>query len=161
MDKEHKRRIGELYRQMYPVMLAYAGTVLNPALAEEAVQDTFLVACRRADALFSSPNPQGWLMNTLKNTIRSMQKERKEMTVMLGRYLLDRYGECCSAEEALPMSLLFGNMAGTEEFRLLYELVIVGKSHKELAEARGISLTACRKRVQRAKETLKKFFEKN
>ena len=38
-------------------------------LAEEAVQETFRIACAKADRLAESENRQGWLINTLKNVL--------------------------------------------------------------------------------------------
>jgi len=35
-------------------------------------------------------------------------------------------------------------------------MAVNGRSHKEMAESRGISVNACKKRVQRAKEVLRK-----
>ena len=47
-------------------------------------------------------------------------------------------------------------MSDLEEFQLLKEMAVDGKSHLEMAQARGISVNACKKRVQRAKEVLQK-----
>ena len=55
----------------------YANIVLsNASLAEEAVQETFVIACTKQHALENSPNPEGWIMNTLKNVCRNIQKNR-------------------------------------------------------------------------------------
>ena len=66
---------------------AYARRGLSdPSLAEEAVQDSFRGACEREDKLFASDNPEGWLMNVLKNVIRSTRRERARLaeTVLEG-----------------------------------------------------------------------------
>ena len=54
------------------------------------------------------------------------------------------------------MNILYQDIADTEEFKLLFEMAVEGKSHKEMAEARGITVDACKKRVQRAREKLLK-----
>ena len=157
MEALWQKPISALYREMFPVLMAYAQTVLSPATAEEAVQETFEIACQKPEDLFSSPNPRGWLMNTLKNTIRNIQKDREMVSDLLGQYLLALYGQCNSAEDELPLKELYADMADTEAFRLLYEHAVIGLSQKEIAETRGISLAACRKRIQRAKAELKKI----
>lgn len=62
-----KFEIEKLYKEMYPALYAYALRVLkNPALAEEAIQDAFCIACEKRDRVLSNPRPQGWIMTTLK-----------------------------------------------------------------------------------------------
>ena len=54
------------------------------------------------------------------------------------------------------MRLMYENVSHTEEFKLIKEMAIDGRSHLEMANARGITISACKKRVQRAKEMLQK-----
>jgi len=57
-------------------MLSYATSALqNFHLAEEAVQNTFKLACIKIDSLMSSDKPSGWLMNALKFIIRNKRRE--------------------------------------------------------------------------------------
>ena len=72
--------IAQLYREMYRKLVVYAENALNDSLAEEAVQDTFRIACSKYDELMNSSNPQGWLMNTLKNVIRNIKVYPKSRT---------------------------------------------------------------------------------
>ena len=58
VDRDQERLLEELYREMYSVLLCYANAALkDKALAEEAVQDTFRIACAKADDLSASVNP--------------------------------------------------------------------------------------------------------
>ena len=41
--------IAQLYREMYRKLVVYAENALNDSLAEEAVQDTFRIACSKYD----------------------------------------------------------------------------------------------------------------
>ena len=60
MMVRYKLEIERLYLQMYAMLFEYARASLSSdALAEEAVQDTFHIACQKPDELFSSPNPEG------------------------------------------------------------------------------------------------------
>ena len=48
VDRDQDRLLEELYREMYSVLLCYANAALkDKALAEEAVQDTFRIACAK------------------------------------------------------------------------------------------------------------------
>ena len=47
-------------------------------------------------------------------------------------------------------------MADLEEFQMVKGMVLDGKSYLELSQELGISIVTCRKRMQRAKEILRK-----
>lgn len=158
MNEEQRKQIGELYLEMYAMLMAYAQAALaQDSLAEEAVQETFRIACEKVDVLLSSPNPRGWLVNTLKFSISNIRSKRRA-----AQRLLEEYQEAAQLndrafyEDILPVEILYEDLSHTEEFKLLTELAIEGKSHKEMAESRGISVSACKKRVQRAKELFRK-----
>ena len=52
-------------------------------LAEEAVQETFRIACAKADRLAESENRQGWLINTLKFVIRNTLRNQTKLKNLL------------------------------------------------------------------------------
>ena len=71
--------IGQLYHENFKPLYRYAKNALNdPSIAEEATQEVFCLACVKSEELSQSNNPQGWLMNTLKNLIRSTKREREK-----------------------------------------------------------------------------------
>lgn len=60
--KNRDAEIEQLYREMFDSLIAYAACSLrNYSLAEEAVQETFRIACAKQDELFASPNRRGCL----------------------------------------------------------------------------------------------------
>ena len=73
---------------------------------------------------------------------------------MIEEYLDLQIRESCVSEDRLRVELLYQNVAGLDEFKLLAEMAIDGLSHKEMADKRNISVSACKKRVQRAREVL-------
>ena len=155
MNPEYGERIEQLYLEMYDMLFAYARcSFAEESLAEEAVQETFKIACQKPEQLCESPNPKGWLVNTLKYTIRNMKRSRDSMQQLLS--LVEQNEPATYSEDRLPLDLMYENLSNTEDFRLLVEMAVEGKSHLEMATARGISVNACKKRVQRAKETLQK-----
>ena len=139
---------------MYDMLITYARCSFEEeSLAEEAVQETFQIACQKPDKLCESINPKGWLVNTLKFTIRNMKRSRESARQILSSYLIE---SIAFSEDKLSLQLMYENVSHTEEFKLIKEMAIDGRSHLEMANARGISVSACKKRVQRAKETLQK-----
>ena len=157
MNAEQRQRIEELYLEMFDKLMIYARCNLDSeALAEEAVQETFRIACQHPDGLFNSPNPHGWLVLTLKNTIRNIKRNQAAAKRIVERYLMTQVNEISFSEDHINLNILYENVADTEEFKLLKELAIDGRSHEEMAQSRGITVSACKKRVQRAKEKLQR-----
>ena len=157
MTTTQRDKIGKLYQQMYEFLLSYALSYMeNRPLAEEAIQETFRIACMKPEALLESPNPKGWLINTLKNTMRNMERKRVNANKLLIAYTAAHGSSVAFSEDKLRMEISYSNVADSEEFKLIMEMAVDGRSHLEMAEARGISVDACKKRVQRAKEFLRK-----
>lgn len=155
MTTEQNKLIAQLYEEMFDMLLSYACASLEEApLAEEAVQETFQISCQKPEQLLESQNPKGWLVNTLKNTIRNIKRSRDHGRQILARYLATQTSDIAFSEDRVRLELTYGDLAETEEFKLLREMAVEGKSHLEMAKARGISVNACKKRVQRAKEKL-------
>lgn len=160
MDAEQSKQIESLYLEMFDKLMVYARAGLeNEALAEEAVQETFHIACLKPEKLCESANPQGWLVLTLRNTVRNMRSSRATAKRIVERYLLTQLKEVSFSDDRIQLNVLYENVADTEEFKLLSELAIEGRSHAEMAQSRGITVSACKKRVQRAKEKLQKKLE--
>ena len=157
MNAEQNRKIEELYREMFEKMKVYACCSLdNEALAEEAVQETFRIACQKSKQLCESINPQGWLVQTLKYIICNIKSSQATAKRIVEKYLIAQYKDDSFSEDHLDLHILYENVADTEAFKLLVEMAIEGKSHLEMATSRGISVSTCKKRVQRAKETLQR-----
>lgn len=156
MDSEYSEKITQLYLEMYDMLVSYARCSFEEeSLAEEAVQETFQIACQKPDKLCESLNPKGWLVITLKFTIRNMKRSRENARQLLSSYLIAQKDCVAFSEDKLCLQVMYEDIAHTEEFKLIKEMAIDGKSHLEMAEVRGITVSACKKRVQRAKETLK------
>lgn len=157
MTSSQRKYIAKLYSEMYDPLLSYALSVLaSPSQAEEAVQDTFQIACQKADEVCSCPNPKGWLTNTLKNVIgnelRQRMRDRKIIVDSLGAYI-DNMGP---HEDNVDVDILYGNVADTPEFKLIKAIALDGKSLLEISKELGISLDAVKKRAQRARTALQK-----
>lgn len=161
MNEAYKQRIEELYLEMHDKLIIYARCALkNDSLAEEAVQEAFHIACQKPEKLCNSPNPQGWLMLTLRNTIQNMRRSQTAAKNLMEKYIQKQPGSLVFSEDSFSFNILYDSVTDSEEFKLLYEMVIEGRSHEEMAASRGISLSACKKRVQRAKQVLQRKIKK-
>lgn len=88
--------------------------------------------------------------------IRNSRKSRKNGTRLLTDYLAVYRHDIAITEDTPSLELQYGKIVDMDEFQLIYEMAVEGKSHLEMAKSRGISVDACKKRVQRAKEVLRK-----
>lgn len=156
MTVDQRKRIEALYVDMYDLLLIYARNALdNDSLAEEAIQETFRIVCTKPEESLSSPNPKGWIINTLKYTIQNMKRSRDKANVLLTQYLAVHSNSFAFSEDGVSLEVMYDNVARSEEFQLIKEMAVEGRSHLEMARSRGISVDACKKRVQRAKEFLR------
>lgn len=150
-----RETVEKLYKEMYPALHAYARRVLeDSALAEEAIQDAFCIACARRDQFLTSPNPQGWIMLTLKHVMQNTLRAQAKLKALLA---LDAGAKQASGEpELMSVDLLFCDVSDSEDFRLLKQIALERCTILELSEELGVSVEACKKRVQRARKRLQK-----
>lgn len=156
MTREQQNYIEKLYSEEYQHLMTFAiGHLGSAVLAEEAVQETFAVACERAEHLCLSPNPKGWLVNTLKFVIRNIERRRKVAEKVATDALGDRL-DLLGAPDPTDPKLLYGNVAGTEEFKLMMSIGVEGLSFIEIAEEQGVSVSTVKKRAERARKLLQR-----
>lgn len=160
MDEITLHLIERLYREKYHFLLKYATYVFgDTSIAEEAVHETFIVACVYHEKLQVSPNPEGWLVNTHKFVCRNIQKyRRQEIRKMLSLVNEPAFRTNGYTDPALEKEHDLDNFVSPEDFLLLRKFVIEGYSHQDLAQELNITVDACKKRLQRAKEKFRKNF---
>lgn len=156
MDSEFIDQIEQLYIQLYDKLIVYALSSLDrPELAEEAVQETFRIACQKPQSVCDSPNPPGWIFNTLKYTICNIKSSQASAKKILEQYILTQVNDVSVSEDRIRIDVLYENVADSDEFQIIKEMAIEKRSHEEMAAKRGITVSACKKRVQRAKDKLR------
>ena len=142
---------------MYPLLFEYARSSLSSdSLAEEAVQDTFRIACQKPEAMINSPNPEGWIMNTLKNVLKNTIRNQNISRRILLDYFASNINDITVTNDRVGLEILYEDVADLEEFKIVKAMALEGKSYLEMSQELGISMAACRKRMQRARETLRK-----
>lgn len=147
--------IQQYYLEMYLQMLKYAQCILiDSSLAEEAVQESFRIACEKPRELCNSPNPKGWLMQTLKNVMRNMQRSRSRLNHLVIASLDQEDHLIDASESDLHLDLEYADLLSADDYSLLKLIALERYSMLEAAEEFGISVEACKKRVQRAKKKL-------
>ena len=161
MTAEQDRFFTAIYLDRRKPLLEYAESNLhNHALAEEAVQQAFEIACRKIEDFQSSPNPEGWIFNAVRFVVFNMaSRQRTESRVIAP---VDEYRPDLVAAPAdpLPLRVHFGQLVDSPQFWIVYEMEIVGRTLAEIAIDLGISEAACKKRAERARKHLQKKLRK-
>lgn len=124
-------------------------------IALDLVQETFLIACCKADTVCTHVKPAAWLYQTLSNlTKQESEKFKREIH-------WDDFERISGSEDLDPsMELYIPDSLSDSDRELLLLRFRDELSHREIAQRRGISEPACRKQlsraVQRCREALKK-----
>lgn len=160
LSKEELERIELIYRGQYLSLLNYAVCVLrNVSLAEEAVQDTFRIACSKPQKLFASPNPPGWITNVLKNVIKKILSQQKSYNKLLLKIMAAPKDEIISSDNPLSFETICSYLLDKDDFELFKKIDIEGYSIADAAKACGIGVEACKKRIQRIRKKLKDLYK--
>ena len=158
MTTAQRECIHQLYLSEYRRLFAVAYARLHDhAQANDAVQQTFSIACQRPEALLDGARPDKWLLSTLLRVIHEIWRDRAKREGPS----LDQLAEQSAPPQELPLEVLYGALADTEAFRLIKAVSVEGKTYEELAEEMGISVNACRIRVMRAKRFLQESLKIN
>ena len=159
ITKEQGRYIEQIFKNMYGSLYAYAVSNLkNDFQAEEAIQETFCIICQRPQDMLTSPNPNGWVMQTLKNVLKNTKRRNETLKKYFTaaenadvEWVCDPRSEACD-----DVDLLYAGLIREEDFYLLKQIILESRTMLDMAEELGISVEACKKRFQRAE---KKFRE--
>lgn len=161
MTAEQDQFLTDRYQAKRKFLLEYAESSLhNYVLSEEAVQQTFEIACRKIDDFCNSPSPDGWLTKTLSFVIRNIEsRQRSERRIIAP---MDDYRPDLVAAPEVPLSLrvTYGSLVETSQFRLVYEAEVLGHTYKEIAKNLGINESTCKKRAERARNWLQRKMRK-
>lgn len=157
MDNSKKEFLEKLFLENYSSMEYYAARFFkNQDLAQDVVQETFLIAQAKIEQVMESPSPKGWLFNTLKNVIGNTYKQQKRLANMIPI-------EDCELPTDMEISVetTYQSMISSEDLQILIWVYCEGWPYADVAEKLHIGLDACKKRIQRARLRFKAAFEKN
>lgn len=158
LNDEQLAFIDALYHEMSGRLRIYADSALDDDyLAEEAVQEAFRIACTKPQQVMSSDNPGGWMLNALKNVIRNMKRTMDNHS----RFVAEMISmEKPDGQTDSYVDTEYADLISQEDFELLKHIVLKQYSLLEAATELGISVEACKKRVQRAKTKMREKLSK-
>ena len=149
---EQAQFLENIYTENIQKLTQFANGFLHDKTSSNiAVQDSFYIACEKIESISTSPNPVGWMMNAVRFTSLNMLKARKkQMDLIISwddlqlckiPYSVDETGDSLVEQCKLTLS--------KSEFYLLNQILIQDVSYCDVSNYLGISIWACRKRVQR------------
>ena len=157
MKPEERELIDRLYFEMFESLVGYANSYLNDLhRAEELTQEVFISAVQKPQALLDSPNPKGWLYKAMWNMVQNNNRVTMRQMKLIADFLTLNGREITVSIDQPDLKLKYGALADTEEFKLIYDMAVLGKTHEEMAVERNISINTCKKRVERAKKVLQR-----
>lgn len=163
MTPDKEQIFTEYYRQYFNKLKIYAYSSLrNWTRAEEAAQDTFHIAWTKIDDFTSSKNPMGWLVNTLKFTIKNIKRhDNYQMKLFISLNDIGEVSGSDKAEVEIDIDGICQSVLSKEEYYLMRRIVLDNATYKEMSEELGIKLWTCQKRMQRILQKLRKYFDKS
>lgn len=155
LNTEQSLFIENLYREMYAPLYNYAYSALdNASLAEEAVQESFRIACSKPEAVTDCANPNGWIMNTTKYVICNMRRTYSSMAKLVVQSLSGEENIVSLSTSDDYSEIEYPNLISPEEYELIKNVALDKRSPRDMAKELGISVEACKKRIYRAKKRL-------
>lgn len=156
--------IQELYNSHFKALLNRTRRLgFGDEIAEDYVQETFLIAIKRIDDIKTCRKPRAYLTKILKNVI-GYNLRQTHSALRLLKKIQDQNADSpltgTHVEELDPETLYRGAVSA-EELRLLIQFYQEGKTSKEIAEASGIGIEACKKRILRAREHLRHILDES
>lgn len=148
--------ISQLFEQQYKRLTRIAYRLTGSMeLAEDLVQDTFLLAFIRYKDLVNHPCISGWLSTALKNLIWNENRRLENHPEIPLEYISDHPAPepPASLDEILPLC------APAEDRQILAWRYEQQLSYRDIAMRLGISEGTCRMRVHRLVKKYKPSFE--
>ncbi|MCI8415308.1 MAG: sigma-70 family RNA polymerase sigma factor [Ruminiclostridium sp.] len=146
--------VHELYQTCAPELFRIARyRLLEEQLAQDLVQEVFLLLLEKKDILKEHPNIKGWLMKTLNYRILHAVEQRGREFPLTELSLVPAPSKPDSLDEILPKQL------SAKEKHLLKLFYEEGLSYQELSARLGMMPATCGSRLHRARVKCKKYLD--
>lgn len=126
----------------------------DPALADDLVQDVFLKAMRYGKRFCVLDSPRGWLFQVARNTLVDKLRLDKS-TVPLPDDLVEEMQETAPVDALTECLLQILAALPAEDNDILMQCDLNGVRQQAYADAHGLSLSATKSRLLRARQRMR------
>jgi len=155
----HLESFGALYERYYNPMVALAYSMLaDRDLAEDAVQESFMVACRDLSNLKSKDKFAAWLAGICRNIARQMLRAKGKRILLNVEHSSNGQDDREQRFDAIRQAVWKLREAERELIVLHY---FNGFSRAQICQVLGISPQAVNGRLVRAKRKIAKHLKRN
>lgn len=147
MAPNRNQFLNELFHLEYKkLMLAARHLIGDVEVAQDLVQDTFILATIHYEKVKVHPKPEAWLMLTLHNLCRNEKRRQQSHQV----YSLSDCKDLPNDERTGSIDELLPVQLSDEDRKILIWRFEQRLEYKEISKMLGISEVGCRSRVSRA-----------
>lgn len=152
---ESNDALAEIYREAFGDVYKFVyHKVRNRHVAEDIVQDAFLVAVAKGEEFLNHPKPKAWLMLTARYKLMELNKKLKRWDM---EYLeeLPELVEPENCYERVELELTALATISADEWKMLKEYYLYGTTAATLAEREGITENNMNVRLTRLRKKLR------
>jgi RNA polymerase sigma-70 factor (ECF subfamily) len=155
----HQIEIAKLYEEFSTPLKAFIQKrVSDPAVAEDLLHDVFLKIHNQMDSLKQKEKLAPWIYRVTQNSIIDFYRKRKEFVPAEDDFIASEKGLLTDAAERLSPTL----KRLSEQLPPVYKEALFladfeGVKQTEIASRLGLSVSATKSRVQRARKMLKEL----
>ena len=151
LREDEREFLSKLFHSEFENMAKIANIRLcNLYEAQDAVQETFLAAQNNIEKIMQSENPQGWLMNALKYSVKQQWRTKMRFELLQQEIKFNTTDTISEGSDDFEL----WRVLSKDEYETLRMIYIEGYTRREVADILGITYEACKKRVQSAKRKL-------
>jgi|LSQX01.2.fsa_nt_gb RNA polymerase sigma-70 factor (ECF subfamily) len=158
MVSDNTKFFNELYLKWYGGLIKYAYRLTSDkGLAEEIVQDAFVEAYKKVELLQQHDNPTGWLYVATRNISRAKlrDKKKRQYVVKIEKDLL------FPRSRGDNIDYYISDYLTTSESDIIIRFYKHRQPISQIAKVYGISESACKMRLKRSREKIKRGHKKN
>ena len=155
LPEEILSAIADAYSKYRERLMAYAEPWgIAPDIAENLVQDTFLVILQQPEKYMNCTNKFAWLSAILRHRMEHLLRDIHYALLLKDQ--LEQQSDL-THEDEISLWTLYDGVIDRMDLEMLILHYVDGIPYKELSMRYNMEETNCRKRVQRVRERLRRI----
>lgn len=149
--------LAELFATHHNAVARYARRRTQPELVDDAVAETFLVACRRLDAIPAEPLP--WLLGVTRRVLATQRRSSQRRLALASKLAANTSEVIVTRENELTFVTAALQKLSEADREAITLIAWEGLTPAQAAVVLGTSRVAFRARLSRARKRLQRYLE--